>query len=86
MKCGNVHTKIYPVVSVGTKPPLVHIVEALYLVLLGNQVSSRILLDLPQRLCQVTAVTLIPLSTKELLHEVWGLPCPLHKAVVASPH
>ena len=41
--------------------------------LLGNQVSPGTLLHLPQRLCQVTTVTLILLSTKELLHKRWGI-------------
>jgi len=37
---------------------------------------------------QVTAVTLIPLFTKELAHEGWGLqsPRPPHKVVDAAPH
>ena len=41
--------------------------------LFSNQVSPGTLLHLPQRLCQVTTVTLISFSTKELLHERWGI-------------
>ena len=44
--------------------------------LLGNQVSS----------ADSTTVTLIPGSTKELLHKGWGSTRPPHKVVVAAPH
>ena len=41
---------------------------------------------LATKVCQVTMVILIPLSTKELLHEGWGSPRPPHKDVDAAPH
>ena len=31
-------------------------------------------------------VTLIPFFTKELVHEGWGSPRPLYKAINAAPH
>jgi hypothetical protein len=55
---------IYPVVSVGTKPPIVHIVEAHHtrVLLLGHQVSPKSApLDLPQRLA-TKPLTKIPWS------------------------
>ena len=42
----------------------------------SNQVSS----------VNTITVTLIPLSTKELAHEGWGSPRPLHRVVDAAPH
>jgi hypothetical protein len=57
-KCGNFkkenegkqNTKIYPVVSVGTRPSLVHVVEALRVLLFSHRVSSGTLLDSPLRI------------------------------------
>jgi len=67
-------------------PILIHVVEALLRVsLLGHQVSSDAPLDLPPRLTKFS-ITLASLSTKELLHEEWGYPHPLHKVVDAAPH
>jgi hypothetical protein len=64
--------------------------HSLRVLLLGHQVSSGTLLDLPQRLShqgprQVSS-HLDAISTNELLHEGRGSPCLLHKAVVAAPH
>src|SRR6185503_12376623 len=50
--------------------------HSLRVLLLGNQVSS----------VDNTTVTLIPISTKELLHKGWGSPHPPHKVVHAAPH
>ena len=44
--------------------------------LLDNQVSS----------VDNTTVTLVPISTKELLHKGWGSPRPPHKVVITAPH
>ena len=64
-------------VSVGTKPPLVHIVEALYreYCFLATKSLSGLFL-LATKACQVTTVTLILLYTTNLLHEAWGLHVP----------
>jgi hypothetical protein len=82
--------KIYPVVSVGTKPSLVHIVEALeYCIPITKSLPELFLTrheGLATKALAKFPVTLMPLSTKELLHEGWGSPRPPHKAVVAAPH
>ena len=80
-------TKIYLVVSLGTKPPLVHVVEALYreyYFLVTKSLSGPSWLTTNS--CQITMVTLASGSTKELLHEGWGSPCPPHKVFVAAPN
>ena len=89
MKCENVkkgweeanlNTKVYPVVSTDTKPPkstlLKHSVESI-----ASRPPSLFqnFSWLATKACQVTTVTLVPFSTKELLH----VPCtkpstPLH--------
>jgi hypothetical protein len=76
---------IYPVVSVGIKPPLVHIVEALiqqYCFLVTKSLP-RAPLDSPQKLATY-ALAKLPChldaaSTKELLHLGRGSPRPPHK-------
>src|SRR6185503_20575021 len=50
--------------------------HSLRVLLLGNQISS----------ADSTMVTLIPISTKELLHKGWGSPRPPHKVVHAASH
>jgi hypothetical protein len=79
------HT-IYLVVSVGTKPPLVHIVEAItqeYCFPITKSLP-RAPLDSPQRLA-IKALSSSSLShldvasTKELLHQGRGSPRPLYK-------
>ena len=50
--------------------------HSLRVLLLGNQVSS----------VDKITVTLIPISTKELLHKGWGSPRPPHKVVHTAPH
>jgi hypothetical protein len=76
---------IYPVVSVGTKRPLVHIVEALtqeYCFLVTKSLP-RAPLDSPQSLALRHSPSslghLDAASTKELLHQGRGSPCPPHK-------
>ena len=71
-------TRIYPVVWFATKdaPTSTLLKHSLRVSLLGNQVSS----------ADSTTVTLIPGSTKELLHKGWGSPRRPHKVVVAAPH
>ena len=55
----------------------IHVVEALTKsIASGNQVSS----------VNTITVTLIPLSTKELLHKGLGSPRPPHNLVDAAPH
>jgi hypothetical protein len=82
--------KIYPVVSVGTKPSLVHIVEALeYCIPITKSLPELFLTrheGLATKALAKFPVTLMPLSTKELLHEGWGSPRPPHKVVDAAPH
>ena len=57
--------------------PYVHVVEALTKsIASGNQVSS----------VNTITVTLIPFSTKKLVHERRGSPRPPYKIVVAAPH
>ena len=70
---------------------LVHVVEAINKSIASWPLSLfRGHLNLPRRLghqgTRKFLVTLIPFSTKELLHEGWGSPCPLHKAVNAAPY
>ena len=69
---------VYPVVRFSHKgtPTSMLLKHSLRVSLLGNQVSSM----------NKTTVTLIPISTKELLHKGWGSPRPLHKVVHAAPH
>ena len=69
---------VYPVVRFSHKgtPTSMLLKHSLRVSLLGNQVSS----------ADSTTVTLIPISTKELLHKGWGSPRPLHKVVVAASH
>ena len=50
--------------------------HSLRVLLLGNQVFS----------ADSTTITLIPISTKELVHEGRGSPRPPYKDVVAAPH
>ena len=50
--------------------------HSLRVLLLGNKVPS----------ADSTMVTLILISTKELLHKGWGSPRPPHKVVHAAPH
>src|SRR6185312_5583231 len=57
--------------------PYIHVVEALTKsIASGNQVSS----------VNTITVTLIPFSTKELVHEGRGSPRPPYKFVVAAPY
>ena len=70
-------TRIYLVITVGIKPPLVHVVEKLNKSTTSQPPSLfRGPLDLPQWLTPSPLVTLIPLSTKELLQKGWGLHIP----------
>ena len=55
----------------------IHVVEALTKSIAFRQSSH-------SRGHRVTMVTLIPISTKELLHKGWGSPCALHKIVHAA--
>ena len=79
-------TKIYPVVRLGIKPLLLHVVEALYREYCFSATKSLPGPFLPRHHgLQVTTVTLASGSTKKLLHKGWGLhvPCtrmsmPLH--------
>ena len=57
-------------------PTSILLKHSLRVLFLGNQVSSVI----------KTTITLIPISTKELLHKKWGSPRPPHKIVHAAPH
>ena len=72
MRKQTLDTGVYPVVRLATK---VHLATSMLLkhslrvLLLGNQVSS----------ADSTMVTLILISTKELLHKGWGSPRPPHK-------
>ena len=63
------NTRIYPVVRLATKAPLLHVVEALTKSIDSRQSS----LFHGHR---VTTVTLIQISNKELLHKGWGLHVP----------
>ena len=76
---------IYPVVSVGTKPPLVHVVEALTQEYCFPVTKSlpRAPLDSPLRYSPSSLGHLDAASTKELLHQGRGSPRPPHK--VSSP-
>ena len=71
---------MYPVVSIGTKPPLVHVIEALNQECCFSATKSLpqqpwpAMKTRPPRLKPSFSVTLIPLSTKELLHEGMGSP------------
>jgi hypothetical protein len=79
-------TKIYPVVSVGARPPLVHVVEALTKSIASQSPSLfQDFLTRHQGSRQVLG-HLDAVSTKELLHERRGSPRPPHKAVVTAPH
>ena len=80
-------TKIYPVVRLGTKPLLLHIVEAFYQEYRFSAIKSLPRLCLPcHQSLQVTTVTLAPGSTKEHLNGGWASPRPPHKDVDAAPH
>jgi len=83
---------IYPVVSVGTKLPLIHVVEAL-----TQEYCFPITKSLPR--CPLTChkvsttkahakflVHLDVISTKELLQEGRGSPRPPHKVIDVAPH
>jgi hypothetical protein len=83
--------KIYPVVSIGTRLPLVHVVEARTKSIASWPPSLfRDFLDSPPRLSHQNSRQvpghLDAISTKEFLHERRGCPCFPHKAVVAAPH
>ena len=73
-------------VRLGTKPLLLHVVEAVYQEYRFSATKSlpELFLCCHQGL-QVTTVTLAPGSTRELLHEGWGSPCSPHKDVDATP-
>ena len=96
MKCGNVKgdekrqtldTKVDPVVQLGTKALLLHVVEALYREYCFSATKSLPgLFLLRHQDMQVTTVTLAPGSTKELLHKGWVSPRPPDKDVDAVAH
>ena len=69
---------VYPVVRFSHKgtPTSMLLKHSLRVSLPGNQVSS----------VDSTTVTLIPFSTKKLLHKGRGSPRPPYKDVVATPH
>jgi hypothetical protein len=76
----------------GTKPPLVHIVEALTQEYCFSVIKSlpRAPLDSPQRLATEALAKLLghldAASTKELLHQGRGSPRPPAQSVLATPH
>jgi hypothetical protein len=84
---------IYPVVSVGTKPHLIHIVEALHtrVLLLGHQVSPKSTTwpatkARHEGTRQAPLVTLMPPPLRSFSTEGTGSPRPPHKSVLTAPH
>ena len=78
-------TKIYPVVRLGIKPLLLHVIEALYREYCFSATKSLPGPFLPRHQgLQVTTVTLASGSTKKFLHKRWGLRANANQASPAS--
>ena len=87
--------KIYLVVSVGTKSPLVYIVETPSLHCWSTQsrvllLSNQVPFGNPWLATKSRPSMLTPSSrsswSRLLLYEGWGSPCPLHKTVNTASH